>query len=213
MPTVKTTKIYFITGQITRTINCDSSGNFTAKFPSEVAEAFGETHAKGSSLQECENDWDKKIKEFKKMKTIKKKVIYYHIGTEIKWSHDKMHLEIAAQVLEETCITDVSGKARYTYKRPQKHHESYPGGTFMVDDDCGMPEDLYRNMEMPYSHNGDVEENLIDFTPQSLAFFVSFHDAFKRLIDRVEHLTKTPQALAKTIKKGALLLPAPKKDL
>lgn len=187
------------------------SGEFIIPYPQEVTGKMNcAAEARNKDLEVANRIFVKMLKDFKESNETERKVILYDFAYEdgfTRYGHaddgisfaDGLCVSICAAVFVETDTTKPDGTHSFRYDRLDRG-------------DTSMHAALRRGSHGDAPHtpsHGKQAKDMIPWSEENEAFFNNFAKAMLALIDKMKHMTKTPENLIEMIAMKTNLLKAP----
>lgn len=215
MPKMLTETRHFGRVKFIRVVNFNQKTGFTCKLPEEAASVLGISEVRGETLKQCNEAFEKAVKDWTDSKTKTRKVILYSVERnahitdsekgddgEYKFTrlllqkHDihftkgsGLGLAVTAGVYTEHEIT-VNGAVRFNYEWIA---HQFPSCLEVGDQRLGWA-------------RGEKARNCMDWTPERHEFFEKIASGLSKLILMFEQLQDAEKALA-IADSGKLLIP------
>lgn len=197
MPVISKSNVGFQGGYFLRVMKVDSKGNFSCNLPGPVAQHLGIEDAIGNTKDACEKEYKRIVTEYENATKKERTVIIFDYR-----SHDTgsrmgrsggVEIDLKADVCIEREITDAAGKTRWSYEKISKKE---------------WPDEL-RGVHIWGGAKDKREEDLVEYTPQTLAFFQDVAEGMNKLAALLGELVSTPATL-EAYKSGGLKMLANK---
>lgn len=198
MPYIKQETLDALGRRYTFHYNVDKNGQFSVKLPAYLKDIVDQTHARGSTLDECMRELNRLIKQAKEATTEKRKVIIYHVafsglipkpGADLsELGHEDWDKLVAFDSDNHDSIEGISfatGGGIVLFAGVFIESRVGIGGNTVYRyelDDSTIPDTLTRAHRQLYIGGNEPAENMIPWTPEAEKFFADLGNRLNQLI-------------------------------